>query len=203
MRKEAGKNKDARRRYMHFLRDNWEDSAKVTKVVELVKDIQETGEKTIIFSQWTSLLDMISVKLKYSLHLKHECYTGAMSTAQRDAAVEQFVNNPYCTVMLVSLRAGNAGLNLTVASRVIIMDPFWNPFIENQAVDRAHRIGQQREVKIHRILVKDTVEDRIIELQEKKRELVSAALNDEGQMRNVGRLSQNELRYLFGVGRGL
>jgi SNF2 family DNA or RNA helicase len=100
--------------------------------------------------------------------------------------------------MLVSLRAGNAGLNLTAASRIIICDPFWNPFTEMQAVDRAHRIGQQREVKVHRILVKETIEDRILSLQENKRKLVEAAL-DEGQSKSLGRLSERELAYLFGV----
>jgi len=198
LRHEAGKNKEARRRYMHYLRDNWEDSAKVTQVVELLKEIQKTDEKTIIFSQWTALLDLIECQVKYTLGLKYCRYTGGMSRTQRDEAVSDFVQNPRNTVMLVSLRAGNAGLNLTVASRVIICDPFWNPYIEMQAVDRAHRIGQQREVKIHRILVQGTVEDRILELQKKKQDLVEAAL-DEGEMKNLGRLSENELRYLFGV----
>jgi SNF2 family DNA or RNA helicase len=197
LRQEAGKNKDARRRYMHYLRDNWEDSAKVTEVIELLKTIQETGEKTIIFSQWTSLLDLIECQVKYKLGLRYCRYTGGMSRNDRDDAVSDFIQNPRNTVMLVSLRAGNAGLNLTVASRVIICDPFWNPYIEMQAVDRAHRIGQQREVKIHRILVKDTVEDRILNIQEDKRKLVEAAL-DEGEAKNLGRLSVNELRYLFG-----
>ncbi|KAK0729991.1 SNF2 family N-terminal domain-containing protein [Lasiosphaeris hirsuta] len=198
LRHEASKNKEARRRYMHYLRDNWEDSAKVTQVIELLKQIQETDEKTIIFSQWTSLLDLIESQVRYKLGIKYCRYTGGMSRPQRDEAVVDFVENPRNKVMLVSLRAGNAGLNLTVASRVIICDPFWNPYIEMQAVDRAHRIGQQKEVKVHRILVRETVEDRILALQEGKRKLVEAAL-DEGQLSNVGRLSENELRYLFGV----
>ncbi|KAK4042477.1 P-loop containing nucleoside triphosphate hydrolase protein [Parachaetomium inaequale] len=199
LRNEAEKNKEARRRYMHYLRDNWEDSAKVTQVIELLQEIQETNEKTIIFSQWTALLDMVECQIKEKLNLRYCRYTGKMSRNQRDDAVQDFVENPRNTVMLVSLRAGNAGLNLTVASRIIICDPFWNPFIEAQAVDRAHRIGQQREVKVHRILVKETVEDRILALQENKRKLVEAAL-DEGQSKNVGRLSERELAYLFGVG---
>lgn len=198
VRAEASKNKEARRRYMHYLRDNWEDSAKVTKVIELLEQIQETDEKTIIFSQWTSLLDLIECQIKYKLSLRYCRYTGDMSRNQRDEAVQDFTENPRNRVMLVSLRAGNAGLNLTSASRIIICDPFWNPYIEMQAVDRAHRIGQQREVQVHRILVKDTVEDRILDLQEKKRRLVESAL-DEGESRNVGRLSERELAYLFGV----
>jgi SNF2 family DNA or RNA helicase len=201
LRQEAGKNKEARRRYMHYLRDNWEDSAKVTQVIELLKTIQASDEKTIIFSQWTSLLDLIECQIKYTLGLRYCRYTGGMSRNERDASVTDFVSNPNNTIMLVSLRAGNAGLNLTVASRVIICDPFWNPYIEMQAVDRAHRIGQQREVKIHRILVRETVEDRILKIQEDKRQLVEAAL-DEGEAKNLGRLNLNELRYLFGFQRG-
>ncbi|KAL2169713.1 hypothetical protein VTG60DRAFT_5766 [Thermothelomyces hinnuleus] len=198
LRNDADKNREARRRYMHYLRDNWEDSAKVTQVIELLREIQETDEKTIIFSQWTTLLDLIECQIKYKLNLRYCRYTGKMSRNQRDEAVQDFIENPRNTVMLVSLRAGNAGLNLTAASRIIICDPFWNPFIEAQAIDRAHRIGQQREVKVHRILVKETVEDRILALQESKRKLVEAAL-DEGQSKNVGRLSERELAYLFGV----
>jgi SNF2 family DNA or RNA helicase len=146
-----------------------------------------------------------------------------MSRAQRDESITQFVENPRVKVLLVSLRAGNAGLNLTVASHVIICDPFWNPFIEMQAVDRAHRIGQQLPVQVHRVLVKgsmaaggggsqgakgaepapantlaETVEDRIVKLQDQKRDLINAAL-DEGESRSLGRLSEQELRYLFGV----
>ncbi|KAK0703564.1 SNF2 family N-terminal domain-containing protein [Lasiosphaeria miniovina] len=198
LRIEAGKNQDARRRYMHYLRDNWEDSAKVTEVIELLRHIQESDEKTIIFSQWTSLLDLIECQIRYKLGIKYCRYTGGMTRGRRDEAVTDFTENPRNRVMLVSLRAGNAGLNLTVASRVIICDPFWNPYVEMQAIDRAHRIGQQREVQVHRILVKETVEDRIIKLQVEKRNLVDAAL-DEGESKNVGRLSERELAYLFGV----
>lgn len=196
LRHEAGGNKEARRRYMRYLRDNWEDSAKVTKVLELLEEIQKTDEKTIIFSQWTSLLDLIECQIKYKLQAKYCRYTGGMSRKHRDGAVQEFVEDPEMKIMLISLRAGNAGLNLTVASHVIICDPFWNPYIEMQAVDRAHRIGQQREVQVHRILIEGTVEDRITELQERKRDLVDAAL-DEGESKSLGRLSVTELRYLF------
>jgi len=197
LRLEASKNKEARHRYMHYLKKNWQPSAKVTKITELLQEIQPSGEKTIIFSQWTSLLDLLEIPIKYDLKLKYCRYDGAMTRAHRDIAVRSFIDKPETTVMLVSLRAGNAGLNLTAASHIIICDPFWNPYIEMQAVDRAHRIGQQRPVKVHRVLVENTVEDRIVELQEKKRALVDAAL-DEGESKSLGRLSVQELRYLFG-----
>ncbi|KAK4229547.1 ATP-dependent helicase ULS1 [Podospora fimiseda] len=198
LRQEAGSNKEARRRYMHYLKHNWEDSAKVTRVLDLLREIQETGEKTIIFSQWTSLLDLIECQIKDKLGIRYSRYTGDMSCNKRNDAVTEFVEEPDNKVMLVSLKAGNAGLNLTVASRIIICDPFWNPFIEMQAIDRAHRIGQQREVHVHRIVVNNSVEDRILALQESKRRLVEAAL-DEGESKNLGRLSERELASLFGL----
>lgn len=217
LRLEASKNQEARRKYMRYLKKNWEPSAKTAKVCELLKDIEPSGEKTIIFSQWTALLDLLEIPIKYELGLKYSRYDGGMSRSQRDEAISQFVENPRVKVLLVSLRAGNAGLNLTVASHVIICDPFWNPFIEMQAVDRAHRIGQQLPVQVHRVLVKgnraeggigaedgaanaleETVEDRIVRLQDQKRGLINAAL-DEGESRSLGRLSEQELRYLFGV----
>lgn len=98
--------------------------------------------------------------------------------------------------MLISLKAGNAGLNLVAASKVIILDPFWNPYIEMQAVDRAYRIGQQNKVEVHRILVEGTVEDRIIQLQEQKRKLVESAL-DENAAKSMGRLDIRQLAFLF------
>jgi SNF2 family DNA or RNA helicase len=201
LRKDAAKNHESFKRYMRYLRKNWLPSAKVSKCVELLTEIQKSGEKTIVFSQWTMLLDLIEVAIKLSpdLNVQHCRYDGAMNTNQRDVSATRFRDDPNVKIMLVSLRAGNAGLNLVAASRVIIMDPFWNPYIENQAVDRAYRIGQQRPVQVYRILVKDTVEDRIVDLQEKKREIVEAAL-DEGGSRSVGRLTQNELMYLFNVG---
>ncbi|KAL1837336.1 hypothetical protein VTJ49DRAFT_3979 [Mycothermus thermophilus] len=203
LRAEADKNKEARRVYMRYLRDNWQDSAKVTEVINLLREVRDdTDEKAIVFSQWTGLLDLIECQIKDKLPGLHYCrYTGKMSRVQRDEAVQSFTSDPRARVLLVSLRAGNSGLNLTAASRVIVCDPSWNPFIEAQAVDRAHRIGQRREVKVHRLLVEGTVEDRILALQESKRGLVEAAL-DEGGSRSVGRLSERELAYLFGVGVG-
>lgn len=121
-----------------------------------------------------------------------------MSANARNEAVLDFTHKRDCKVMLVSLKAGNAGLNLTVASQVIILDPFWNPYIEEQAIDRAHRIGQQKPVEVHRILVPNTVEDRILALQEKKRALIEGAL-DEKASQSIGRLGVRELGFLFDV----
>jgi SNF2 family DNA or RNA helicase len=196
--KKMSKTKAGRKKYMRFLRKRWEPSAKTTKCVELLDQFQGEGRKTIVFSQFVSLLDLLQVPLEEK-GWSFERYDGGMSADERNDAINAFTDKPDCRIMLISLKAGNAGLNLVAASRVIILDPFWNPFIEMQAVDRAYRIGQQNAVEVHRILIQSTVEDRIIELQEKKRTLVNAAL-DEAANKSLGRLGARELAYLFGVG---
>jgi SNF2 family DNA or RNA helicase len=119
-----------------------------------------------------------------------------MNITERNESVARFTDDPEVKIMLVSLKAGNAGLNLIAASHVILFDPFWNPYVEDQAIDRAHRIGQTKDVFVHRLLIENTVEDRIIHLQEQKRELISGALDEGGSM-NVSRLDVRELAYLF------
>lgn len=200
LKKEASRSAEGRRRYMRYLRKNWQPSAKVTKCVELLETFINDGQKTIIFSQFVSLLDLLQVPIDEK---RWNClrYDGAMSADARDAAIQKFSDTQTHNIMLISLKAGNSGLNLVAASRVIILDPFWNPYIEMQAVDRAYRIGQQRDVQVHRILIKGTVEDRIIELQEQKRKLVDSAL-DEGANKSLGRLDVRQLAFLFGVEAG-
>ncbi|KAI5922278.1 SNF2 family N-terminal domain-containing protein [Camillea tinctor] len=198
LRKNASRNPQAHRKYMNYLKRIWLPSAKVDKCRDLIASIRPTGEKIIVFSQWTLLLDLLEIPLKNELNIKYSRYDGSMTATQRDNAARDFQEEVETRVMLVSLKAGNAGLNLTAASQVIIMDPFWNPYIEMQAVDRAYRIGQQRPVKIYRILIKDTVEDRIITLQNQKREIVDSAL-DETAATHIGRLGAKELGFLFGI----
>ncbi|RMZ78349.1 hypothetical protein DV738_g3904, partial [Chaetothyriales sp. CBS 135597] len=222
LRKEALKSKTAKKKYLKKLAKDYVPSAKIEKTLALLEEIKAAGkgtEKTIIFSSFTSFLDLLEVPL--SAHPDFSVYTrydGSMGRQDREAAVHRFRENPDCKVMLISLKAGNAGLNLTVANHVIILDPFWNPFVEFQAADRCYRIGQTKEVTIHRILIGHddgdaaavgpssqadhhfTVEDRIIRLQEKKRKLVEMAL-DERAGERIGRLGQRELGYLFGVNR--
>ncbi|KAG8420566.1 hypothetical protein J3459_010973 [Metarhizium acridum] len=172
-------------------------SSQVTECMKLLREIRETGEKTIIFSQWTLLLDLLEVAMWHEQFPEKPIrYDGSMSGDERSTAAKHFRDRPEYNVMLVSLRAGNAGLNLTAASRVIIMDPFWNPYIEMQAIDRTYRIGQQKEVEVYRILTQETVEDRIVALQNKKKEIVEAAL-DETESMKIGRLGVSELKFLF------
>jgi SNF2 family DNA or RNA helicase len=200
LKKEASKNAAGRKRYIKYLRKHWQPSAKLTKCVELLENFINDGQKTIIFSQFVSLLDLLQVPIE-DKEWPVLRYDGAMSADARDGAIQKFTDSQTHNVMLISLKAGNSGLNLVAASRVIILDPFWNPYIEMQAVDRAYRIGQQREVQVHRILIQGTVEDRIIELQEQKRKLVDSAL-DEGANKSLGRLDVRQLAFLFGVGDG-
>lgn len=194
---ESMRNIKARRRYMRRLEKDWVTSAKIEKTMEILNDIQTSneGEKTIIFSQFTSLLDLLEVPISRK-NWGYKRYDGSMTSTQRNDAVLAFTDKPDCRIMLVSLKAGNAGLNLVAASQVIIFDPFWNPYIEEQAIDRAHRIGQMRPVQVHRMLVANTVEDRILALQEKKRQLIEGAL-DEKASQNIGRLGTRELAFLF------
>ncbi|KAH6697470.1 SNF2 family domain-containing protein [Plectosphaerella plurivora] len=203
LRKEGKKNKEARRQYRTYLKKNWLPSAKVTACLDLLRKIRDEsdGEKTIIFSQWTMLMDFVEVALELDEELRDVGtvrFDGEMSMPERDRAVSRFRDDDRTTIMLVSLRAGNAGLNLVSASRVVILDPFWNPFIEMQAVDRAHRIGQQREVKVYRLLIKETVEDRIMEIKDKKEKMITSAL-DEGVAKKLGGLSVADLKRLFDV----
>lgn len=103
---------------------------------------------------------------------KYLRYDGSMDIKQRAAAVTQFFDDPEIKILLVSTKAGSLGLNLTVANRVILLDIWWNPALENQAIDRVHRIGQSKNVEVHRIFINDTVEDRILELQNKKQVII-------------------------------
>jgi SNF2 family DNA or RNA helicase len=179
--------------------DGWISATKITKCMELVKDIQRDypGEKIIIFSQFTSLLDLLNVPLVRDGY-DYLRYDGSMNATERNETVLEFFDNPEKLLMLVSLKAGNVGLTLTCASHVILMDPFWNPYVEEQAIDRAHRIGQERPVYVHRLVISDTVEDRILTLQDEKRRMIDAALEEGGPSAGNG-LDRNQLLYLFGL----
>lgn len=199
LKKESQKSKAAKKKYLRRLEKTWKPSAKIMKTVELLKQIRDNDptEKTLIFSQFTSLLDLLEVPLQQE-RLRYQRFDGSMSMDDRANAVDIFMEQADENILMISLKAGNAGLNLSKASQVIILDPFWNPFVEDQAVDRAHRMPQEREVTVHRILVPETVEDRICALQDKKREVVGQAL-DEKASKSLTRLSVRDLRFLFGM----
>lgn len=120
-----------------------------------------------------------------------------MRNVDREAALEKIRSSPTTRIILISLGAGSTGLNLVCCSRVILMDQHWNPQIEAQGFDRAHRVGQTRDVHIYKVTIQDTVEDRILALQEKKKALSSAALDGAKLKKGGNTLTKQELRYLF------
>ncbi|MEZ0313810.1 MAG: DEAD/DEAH box helicase [Myxococcota bacterium] len=148
-------------------------SAKVDLLLEKLDEAVADGHKALVFSQWTSLLDLVERPLNDAL-LPFTRLDG--STADRGAVVREFQNPDGPPIMLVSLKAGGTGLNLTAADHVFLLDPWWNPAVEDQAADRAHRIGQDKPVMVYRLVAKDTVEERMLDLQSRKRGLADAAL---------------------------
>ncbi|KAG7033888.1 Helicase-like transcription factor CHR28 [Cucurbita argyrosperma subsp. argyrosperma] len=153
-------------------------------------------EKAIVFSQWTGMLDLLEAGLKNS-SIQYRRLDGTMSVLARDKAVKDFNNVPEVSVMIMSLKAASLGLNMIVACHVLLLDLWWNPTTEDQAIDRAHRIGQTRPVTVLRLTVRDTVEDRILALQQKKREMVSSAFGEDKAGGQQTRLTVEDLDYLF------
>ncbi|GAB4839661.1 Helicase-like transcription factor chr28 [Ancistrocladus abbreviatus] len=154
--------------------------------------------KTIVFSQWTSMLDLFEIALNHSC-IQYRRLDGTMTLASRDRAVREFNIDPEVTAMLMSLKAGNLGLNMVAACHVILLDLWWNPTTEDQAVDRAHRIGQTRPVTVSRLTIRDTVEDRILALQEEKRKMVASAFGEDTGGNSGTRLTIGDLKYLFNL----
>ncbi len=152
-------------------------SSKLERLMEALADAVADGHRALVFSQWTSLLDLIEPHLK-SANTAFVRLDG--STVDRAGVVNEFQSESGPPVMLLSLKAGGTGLNLTAADHVFLVDPWWNPAVEDQAADRTHRIGQDKPVMVYRMVARDTVEERILELQERKRKLADAALSEAG-----------------------
>ena len=164
-----------------------ESSSKVQLLVESVAQAAAEGHKSLVFSQWTSLLDLIEPELK-AAGVDFVRLDG--STRDRGEVVRSFQDESGPPAMLISLKAGGAGLNLTAADHVFLVDPWWNPAVEDQAADRAHRIGQDKPVIVHRLVAMGTVEERILALQQSKRELAEAALSGADK---AGALTRDDL----------
>ena len=167
-------------------------SAKLEEFKRLISDLKECGHKTLVFSQFVKHLDIIRPTLK-QLNISYEYLDGSTPTKDREEAVENFQNGN-ADAFLISLRAGGLGLNLTKADNVIILDPWWNPAVEDQAADRAHRIGQSRPVTIYRLIAHDTIEDMIIDLHNQKKDLAVQLLDGSDTACN---LSADELYKLL------
>ncbi|VAI87516.1 unnamed protein product [Triticum turgidum subsp. durum] len=154
--------------------------------------------KAIVFSQWTGMLDLLEFSLNSNL-IQYRRLDGTMSLNSRDKAVKDFNTDAEVRVMIMSLKAGNLGLNMVAACHVILLDLWWNPYAEDQAIDRAHRIGQTRPVTVSRLTITDTVEDRILSLQEEKRAMVNSAFGEDKSSAHATRLTVDDLRYLFRI----
>jgi len=159
--------------------------------MESLEESRDLGHRALIFSQWTSLLDLVEQRLTPK-EIRFSRLDG--STRNRDQVVSQFQKDDGPPVMLLSLKAGGVGITLTAADHIYILDPWWNPAAEDQAADRAHRIGQENPVFIHRLVARDTVEDKILQLQKKKRALAEGVIGDAGGNAD---LSKDELLNLL------
>jgi non-specific serine/threonine protein kinase len=166
------------------------------KLDELSREINENiGEhKALIFSQFLGMLALIKQRLQQE-GIAYEYFDGSTGINDRQKAIDNFQNNDNCRVFLISLKAGGVGLNLTAADYVYIVDPWWNPAVEQQAIDRTHRIGQNKNIFAYRMICIDTIEDKILQLQERKRKLASELISDDANF--VKSLSKADVEYLF------
>lgn len=158
-----------------------ESSSKIEALLQILKASSKTpGTKTVVFSQWTSFLDIVQAQLSKH-NFKYTRLDGKMNVTRRDEAISSLDNDPECTVMLASLAVCGVGLNLVSANQVILMDSWWAPAIEDQAIDRVHRLGQKKPTKVFRLVMEGSVEEQVLAVQKKKRELAATAFREEGR----------------------
>jgi SNF2 family DNA or RNA helicase len=159
-----------------MVHDTWtEGSAKLTQLSETLLQLREEGHRVLVFSQFVKHLSLIREMMDEQA-ITYQYLDGSTPAAARQQEVDKFQNGD-ATAFLISLKAGGTGLNLTAADYVIHMDPWWNPAVEDQATDRAHRIGQDKPVMVYRIIAQDTIEQEILKLHETKRDLVAGILD--------------------------
>jgi SNF2 family DNA or RNA helicase len=172
-----------------------EHSAKLEALRELLAEALDDGHRVLIFSQFTSLLALL--RAEFDAQETAYCYLdGSMTTHARQAEVDRFQNSPDVPVFLLSLKAGGTGLNLTAADTVVHFDPWWNPAVEAQATDRAHRIGQTRQVTTYKLVCSGTVEEKVLALQQEKRALLADVF--EASDAAAAKLSLDDLKSLVG-----
>jgi SNF2 family DNA or RNA helicase len=167
--------------------------AKLETLLPQLKEVLEEGHKALVFSQFTSFLALLRKELD-GQGVVYEYLDG--KTKDREALVQKFQTDPTCSLFLISLKAGGLGLNLTAAEYVFLLDPWWNPAVEAQAIDRAHRIGQTQKVMAYRLIAKDTVEEKVLALQDSKRELANAILSEDNAI--LRNLTRDDLEFLLG-----
>lgn len=175
---------------------SWTSSTKIEMLVYDLWKLRSKKQtvKSIIFSQFTSMLQLIEWRLRRA-GFTTVMLDGSMTPAQRQKSIDYFMTNPECEIFLISLKAGGVALNLVEASRVFIVDPWWNPSAEWQSMDRCHRIGQRRPCQITRMTVEDSVESRIVQLQAKKAAMISSTLDKDHSA--FDKLSVQDLQFLF------
>ena len=168
------------------------ESAKLDLLMEMLPELLEEGRKILVFSQFTRMIALIEDELNKRM-IAYSKLTG--QTKDRDAAIEMFKSGEV-DVFLISLKAGGIGLNLTEADTVIIYDPWWNPAVETQAADRAHRIGQDKPVFVYKLITENTVEEKMIAMQDRKRTLADS-IYTEGAKDEALQLTAEDLTALF------
>lgn len=177
-----------------FIEGYQEGSSKLEQCIEVMQDAVNSGHKILLFSGYTSMFDMMEKELKQR-GIQYFKLTGSTKVDQRIELVDEFNENPEIKVFLISLKAGGTGLNLTGADVVIHYDPWWNLSTENQATDRAYRIGQKNNVQVYKLITKNSIEEKIYDLQQKKAELVDNMLSTKTSF--VNKLSKEEIMNLF------
>ncbi|MBS1584673.1 MAG: SNF2 helicase associated domain-containing protein [Bacteroidetes bacterium] len=166
------------------------------KMDELTREVQENvgNHKALIFSQFLGMLALVRKDLE-AKGIPYVYFDGSTSATDREKAIQEFQNNEECRVFLISLKAGGIGLNLTAADYVYIVDPWWNPAVEQQAIDRTHRIGQTKNIFAYRLICKDTIEEKMLQLQERKRALASELVSDDNAI--LKRLTREDIEFLL------
>ena len=179
-----------------YVEDYQGDSAKHNLVNDIIYDAIASNHRMLIFSQFTSMLDILDASLTEK-GIRHFKLTGNTPSEERFRLVDEFNNNEEIKVFLISLKAGGTGLNLVGADTVIHYDPWWNFSAENQASDRVHRIGQKNNVQIIKMITKDSIEEKILDLQNKKKDLFNKVVSDDGNI--LTKLTNEELLSLFNI----
>ena len=177
-----------------FIKDYKDGSSKLEQCIEIIKDATDSGHKILLFSGYTSMFELIEQELKEK-DIKYFKLTGSTKVDERIRMVDEFNENKDIKVFLISLKAGGTGLNLTGADMVIHYDPWWNASAENQATDRAYRIGQKKNVQVYKLITKNSIEEKIYELQKKKSELIDNVLDTKRTF--ISKLSKEEIMKLF------
>ena len=177
-----------------FIENYKGESSKLTQALELIENAIEADHKILLFSTYTSMFDIIEKELQ-NRNIEYYKLTGSTKVDERIKMVDDFNKNPNIKIFLISLKAGGTGLNLTGADLVIHYDPWWNISAENQATDRAYRIGQKNNVQVYKLITKNSIEEKINELQEKKAALIDDVLDTNQTF--INKLSKDDIMNLF------